>query len=758
MTTEDGEPLVAKAAAERDKAYQEELRRLEDTASSGSQKLLAQWLASEEKLRRDASFSVRDEAAKVERTLRSREQEYLRQIEEEERRKKDEGARRLQDERRRREEADRRKREEEEKQRKLEEERVLREIETPVRKPLSRKDIEQRERSSLHLTQAEIHLKYLNFDDALLEIAKAFVYTPDLPEATALRTRIQQAQKTALVGAREEESSITSDEEAQEERKRKSRISSKYYAYGAVVIVAFLVAIVLFHNRHAIFAKDISLAVMPWSLAASGDTLNLLASELPELINIRLGELPSVHLLGYETALSLARSGGQGPGELGYATILSGTIAQHGENFEIKVTLADTAGKQIWTNTITSGYDGLAGSTDQIVRGVLTALEMAPADTSLPPAPMRSLALFDYLEGNRSRHAHSDDIRSSIEMFQRATTADSKSAEAAAGYASTVVSLAEQKHGGARILDEAESAARNALAIDSTFAESHVALGRVNLLKGNCADALAEFTTASHLSPGSSGAYLGLGLVAVETGDFDKGVDALQHGLKIDPRNPDLLRVAAYASQLKGSTKEGAAYLETEMTVMGDSVAILSGPLAEMMMVDPDLTLSYGDRVTAILKQLIAAQSRDFDSGYRLGRLEQVSGKAQEASSLLSGVETAVRDDLRRHANDGLLMATLARVLTRIGKYAEAQKYATQALQASGNDPAVLYKAAQMYSVQMFAGKSGGTADSVMRSNALTNLQKAVKLDYRIDEICNADFFNLHGDAEFTKSIQLPGR
>jgi tetratricopeptide (TPR) repeat protein len=762
ITPSDAQDLALKAQEAQQRAYEEELARLEQEISAAGSQLLEQWLASEESLRRQQMEAAAGEREKQERSLRNREKEFLRQIDEEDSRKKEEGLRRLDEERRRKEEEERRRLAEEERKRKLEEERILREIEEGHgKKPLTRKEADQRERSSLHLTNAEVHLSNKDFDAALLEVAKAFVYTPDLPEAIEMRTKIQQAQKAALAEAKAGEAIDAGKQQEEAKKKPKISIPPRYYAYAAGAIVLVIVILVLVQHRKSIFSKNIPIAIMPWNAPAGDDTARAMAFGIPELVTSRLAGLALVNPMGYSTAASVPGASVETLGTLGFSTVLRGSLSPHGGGYQVDLKLTDTSGQELWTKSFQASLGVAFDLRDQITEGILQALDLtsdnSAKDAQTKKESVKSSALYDYFLGLQTfQLAGPDNLRAAIDFFQKATAEDSRFASAAAEYASALVSLAEQKHGGERIIDLAETSAKQAVDLDSEDQKSHIALGEVQAFKRNYRSALDEFQNASHLAPNESEAYLGIGRAFLETGDYDHALENLQHAQRIDPYNRNVLRWLGFVCQLKGVGKDGAEYMETAMDVYGDSVGYLSGPIADLMLVDADVNLAYGDRVTAILKQLIDSQPSESEWIYRLARLEQVSGKAQEALPLFSNAESLLRDQLKHRGDDALTMVSLARTLTRLGRYAEANKYAAQAIQLAPNDPTILYRSAQLYTIQMFAGKTGGQPDSTIRTEALRNLQKAVGLDYRIEEICSGDFFNFHGDSDFDKAVQLP--
>ena len=136
-------------------------------------------------------------------------------------------------------------------------------------------------------------------------------------------------------------------------------------------------------------------------------------------------------------------------------------------------------------------------------------------------------------------------------------------------------------------------------------------------------------------------------------------------------------------------------------------------------------------------------------------RLHQVSGKGMESLALLGNAETLLREEISSHAQNADAMSLLALVLTRAGKFPEALVLAQKALQRDGDDALIKYRLAQMYSLQLYSGKTMSVDEDLMKL-ATSTLKEALARDYRFDELANADFFNMYEHADFRTVIEMP--
>jgi adenylate cyclase len=91
---------------------------------------------------------------------------------------------------------------------------------------------------------------------------------------------------------------------------------------------------------------------------------------------------------------------------------------------------------------------------------------------------------------------------------------------------------------------EAFALARRAVALDGNDAEARTCFGEQLNATGDYEGALAEVESALAISPNLANAYGALGAVLMWSGDPKKGRAALEKGIRLDRRNPNMnLRV-----------------------------------------------------------------------------------------------------------------------------------------------------------------------------------------------------------------------
>jgi Flp pilus assembly protein TadD len=87
-------------------------------------------------------------------------------------------------------------------------------------------------------------------------------------------------------------------------------------------------------------------------------------------------------------------------------------------------------------------------------------------------------------------------------------------------------------------IKEAETAARNAIAINPRDPDLHTLLGIVLDQSGNTAEAEKEYRTAAKLDPRSASARVNLGVMLARTNRIPEAIKALEEALTISPNHP----------------------------------------------------------------------------------------------------------------------------------------------------------------------------------------------------------------------------
>ena len=757
ISTPVSEILERKSLEARQQAYQEELERLRKEVEARSNDLLKQWLAGEEIQRQEQLKVAETERANQERSLKNREQEFFRQIEEEERRK-------AEDYRRRKEDEERRRKEEEERKRKEEEQQLAAKKREAEVGHLTSKQIEALNKARKMLTKAETLIQSKNYEGALTEVSKALSLVPTMPEATELREKIRQS----IREAKEAEAQVQEEKPADEAIVAPPRAKGSGVKIAIAVLLVIIVAVVVVvvqRSRHAA-AERVSIAIIPWKVQSTEENLDYLGYGLSYRLTEALRSVPSLRVMGFSTAAALARSANE-PGKqlaaLGFPDYIIGVMKISDGQYKLQLDLYDSAGTNLWSQSFETGPEGLSKLNSQISEKLLSALGRKAEGRSLDiigkSGTSNGVAFSAFLQGEAQlQQGGADNLIAALDSFQAASSLDPNFIDPLVGSATAYLSQIEEGGTESPALTNAEQFVQKALYINSSSPAALVARGRIHGLKREYKEAVKEFDGVLEVEPDMTDALLYKAQIYIEIGKYDDASDLLKQALNVDPRSFGVQRTTANLLQLQDQYHESMAMHEMALQVVRDSLSYISGSIADCMLYDPDLSATYANRVAAALKQYIDRNPDDYEAIYRLGRIQQVNGNSKEWLPLLNGLNSTLRKELGKSVKKSpALDMDLALVLTRIGNFPEAARYAAMGTSADKSNPIVYYKAAQMYAVQMFSLKRD-QIDSTKRSMALENLRTATSLKFRIEEILSGDFFNFRNDAEFKRIIQLTAR
>jgi TolB-like protein len=756
-TTSLSEILERKARSARQQAYEEELVRLQKEVDFRGRELRTRWLAKEQEERQQELNQAHAERSNQERSLKNREQEFLRQIEEEERRKADEYQRRKEDEKRR-------KREEEERKRKQEEEQLAAVQRQAEIGDLTPKQVEQLRKAKKFLAAADTRILNRDYEGALVEVSKALSLVPTMPEAIEMKDLIRQSIREAKEAEDKAKAAEESSDIPQEPVPPRKASPAKGIFIFIVLVVIIIIGVALLKRQKNAMPERISIAVLPWNYSSAGGEFGYFGYTYPQHLAALLRSNPSLRVMGYASSSAIAERAKDPAAEiasLGFSDFLTGSMKNDNGKLTINLRLVDTSGTEKWKQTFESQVEAVSNLDSEIVKQLFGVLSPRERSVRLSPGEKQGSsnaeALASYLQGIKVFHQGSEDhIESALAFFRQSSTQDSNYIEPLVATASLLLSDIERNGDHDNSLATAEQLVQKALYLNSTNTDAIVGRARIRTMKGDFAAALKELDEALHVQPDMSEALLQKCRIQIETGDYGEAATVLKQALSIDPKNPGILRYAGYVQQLNGQYHQGMLYHDLAVQLTSDSIEYLTGPIADCILFDPDLSTSYENRLVRALKNRLDKNPADYEAMYRLGRLEQLSGVSGAWQPMLSDLSARLKKELGGSRSDeGMLDVELALALTRLGNYAEATRYASLATSKEQFDPRVFYKAAQVYSVQMFSYKKD-QVDSTKRSLALEALRKAVLMDFRIDEIISGDFFNFRKDADFKKTIQLP--
>ena len=240
--------------------------------------------------------------------------------------------------------------------------------------------------------------------------------------------------------------------------------------------------------------------------------------------------------------------------ELGVRYVVEGSVRKGGERVRITAQLIDAAtGKHIWAERYDRDLSDIFALQDEITETLVAALQAEVGEFERERAHRKPPDSLDAWESYQRGLWHlwqinAKDMAEARRLFQRAGDLDPNFAQAfaALGYTLFLQVVFSYADSPLEDLELALRLANKAVALDDKEAMAHLALGRVQTLRGEYDAAIAELRTAIDLNPSSALARHGLGLALMLTGQLDEAISELDEAIRLTPRDPYVWAFYAY--------------------------------------------------------------------------------------------------------------------------------------------------------------------------------------------------------------------
>jgi TolB-like protein/Tfp pilus assembly protein PilF len=307
-----------------------------------------------------------------------------------------------------------------------------------------------------------------------------------------------------------------------------------------------------------------SIAVLPFNDLSPGDDQDYFGDGMAEEILTALAKVDGLRVAarrssfwfkGKEAELSEIAE------KLNVCHVLEGSVRREGERVRVMAELIDACdGFTIWTDTFERKLQGIFAVQDEITQSIVDALKLQ-LDISPSPPPRSTEAYDAYLQGLfYSDKSSEEDLRRSLEFFQRALDKDSRFSRAWTGVAKAWLWLADAYVPPLEAYPKVRDAAVRALRSDDDEAEAHVYLAETKrILDWDLDGAEAEFNRAVELDPNSTPSNYFIAALYAARGDRDQALAYLQRTSKIDPASLWVSNFACELYRYFGLTEEAIA-------------------------------------------------------------------------------------------------------------------------------------------------------------------------------------------------------
>jgi TolB-like protein len=321
-----------------------------------------------------------------------------------------------------------------------------------------------------------------------------------------------------------------------------------------------------------------SLAVLPLVNLGTDSSDAALATGITEDLIATLASTGDIRVIASTSTANLKRrelSAKQIADTLGVGSILEGGLQKKGSNIRVQVHLIDgNDGATRWSQTFDREFSEMFSVQDAIVKAVAAELDLRfDRDRQFIQHRPRNMKAYElYLRASDPVLLRSQGgIWKSQDLFQEALRVDPSYAAAHAGLALVYLRRARNASDPGmpvpKLLELGRAEARKAIALDSSVAEGHYALGRIQEARLDFGSAEAAILRAIQLDPNRSVYRRAFSYLQSWTGHPEKELEAAQRALETDPLNP--YAIAAVASGLYGQHRydEALAHLEPLMAM-----------------------------------------------------------------------------------------------------------------------------------------------------------------------------------------------
>jgi TolB-like protein len=361
---------------------------------------------------------------------------------------------------------------------------------------------------------------------------------------------------------------------------------SKNHGWIYVVIVAAVLSIGLFFvGRYTApkvsgssesLAK--SIAVLPFVNMSSDRENEYFVDGLTEEILSRVAQINELKVPGRTSCFAFKNKSAdlrQVGASLGVAHVLEGSVRKSGERLRITAELVRTLdGYRLWSQSFDRKLDDVFAIQEEIARSIADALsvQLKVGGAGQAERPTQDMHAYDnYLEARTLITQRSPtNVRRGIPLLEAAVQRDPAFAKAWAALA--------QAHAFApnylpidttESLQNAENAARKALALDVSLAAAHSALADVLRDRYHWSEAEAEYRRALELSPGEAETHVQYAEMLLSVGHTDSALEHAERACELEPLSwlPSAWRALAHLC--RGELAEGKDWTGRSAKIRG---------------------------------------------------------------------------------------------------------------------------------------------------------------------------------------------
>jgi serine/threonine protein kinase/Flp pilus assembly protein TadD len=367
-------------------------------------------------------------------------------------------------------------------------------------------------------------------------------------------------------------------------RRRKRRLIT------AAVITLLLVSsagIATYHSRQRQTAAALlrSVAVLPFENLSPDQESAYLADGMQDEVLTSLGKIKGLKVISRTSVMSYrkkaARNLPQIGKELGVRSVFEGSIRRVADHVLVNVQLTDTATEQhIWAarydRTLADSLT-LQGELAAEIAGALRATLSPQEKARLARKPTASPEAYEFYLRGREMQLQTERSRenylSAIDFYKRAIALDPKFvlARARLSYSQGYFYVFYDP-GNAALLGESKANAEEALRLDDSSAEAHLALARWALSANDRDTARREVAAALRLNPNDASVAMAAANAQQGMGSPEQALDNYERAAELGPREPRVFYNWGLILYYMSRDAEARAVLDHALELAPDSI------------------------------------------------------------------------------------------------------------------------------------------------------------------------------------------
>lgn len=316
--------------------------------------------------------------------------------------------------------------------------------------------------------------------------------------------------------------------------------------HSLVVVVAALISFQVGGSSVRRIPSSVgkSIAVLPFENMSESKEDEYFSDGITEDILTQLSKIRELSVLSRSAVMRYKKSDmtfHDIAGELGAATILTGSVRREGNRVRISARLIEPkTNEHLWADSYDREMENIFAIQTEVAQSIARALraQLSPAETDrIEKKPTQNLEAYGlYLRGKDFYYRHvKEDNEYAIELFKKALALDSTYALAYAALADAYVQRYQRYGMEMRWVDSSVALSHRAIALDPNLAEPRKSLAMAYYQKEWYQQSITESQKALELNPNFAAVYSNMGETLDWTGKPDEAILLIKKAMSLQP-------------------------------------------------------------------------------------------------------------------------------------------------------------------------------------------------------------------------------